>query len=741
MTSTQTVAAKKAAETRRFDAVYERDFYVSERDHTRALARAYTQDAPKEPLPDSHNMFSALNHYPNATIRLSHNDTLPASMPVEHQAAVRRAQAQVDYEQAQPSGRDLMKYARMPMRPTRSAFMDYEPLLRFDEGSTASAIAIPRELPPGTMVTIGTQTDYRDSEAQTDPYTPEYTVRPGSAPEVLTLATLSFGYGLPAGIAEVEMIERARQRREWESQLPPADDPYRAIERAKAMEEQELKEWQHRERQIQNVQDERLRLLQELVIELQEKKQLSQDEKLEKAYQRRQAELDKIRAKEQRDGIMRLRKLTKERQNVENMLERRNIVREYADSGSQTFAPLTRTGTVALVSAQKRTAIKPRQLSSYEGLLELEANLPRSVTTARIRTAPSSRQMGKTANMKARLKQTLERLDQTLTLQRTGQLGVLPPIRSIEKIEKPPVRPPTPELSDTEMEDYEKRRAISLLQALIRGRAVQNEMYEGKEQRRDLIAELRATHALSKAHQEIKAKEREAALKQRERQAAEERRRRLLDWVVTDVQAEHVGSTIDFLSKELVRLQEERRIHAFAMLAERERRMREAEEAGRRQEEEARRAEHDEIFRQIMNVHRSTIESYLEDIILETEDEVADEQARTVVRDRVEKINKVADEMHESGFDATEEGAAQIAAQLVNSFLLPEVEREAAREQLQREQSRFLVAAHRDMLEASHRIETVRQNRRPSTVMTTSSTVEQSQLDEQEATEEAQTIA
>ena len=37
------------------------------------------------------------------------------------------------------------------------------------------------------------QTDYRDSETQIDPYTPEYVVRPGSQPELLTLATLSYG--------------------------------------------------------------------------------------------------------------------------------------------------------------------------------------------------------------------------------------------------------------------------------------------------------------------------------------------------------------------------------------------------------------------------------------------------------------------------------------------------------------------------------------------------------------------
>jgi hypothetical protein len=50
------------------------------------------------------------------------------------------------------------------------------------------------ERAPTPLVRVAmTQTDYRDSEAQTDPYTPEYVVRPGCAPELLTLATLSYG--------------------------------------------------------------------------------------------------------------------------------------------------------------------------------------------------------------------------------------------------------------------------------------------------------------------------------------------------------------------------------------------------------------------------------------------------------------------------------------------------------------------------------------------------------------------
>ena len=75
---------------------------------------------------------------------------------------------------------------------------------------------------------------------------------------------------------------------------------------------------------------------------------------------------------------------------------------------------------------------------------------------------------------------------------------------------------------------------------------------------------------------------------------------------VTEVAGAHAGRMLDFLSKELVRLQEERRIHAFAKLAERKRRMREAAEAGLRQKEEARRMKEDEIFRQIVRVHQGT---------------------------------------------------------------------------------------------------------------------------------------
>jgi hypothetical protein len=64
------------------------------------------------------------------------------------------------------------------------------------------------------------------------------------------------------------------------------------------------------------------------------------------------------------------------------------------------------------------------------------------------------------------------------------------------------MRPNTPVFNDFRQkrqdnddlrENDKKRRAIILLQRLLRGRAKQNMMFEGKEKRLDLISELRAT--------------------------------------------------------------------------------------------------------------------------------------------------------------------------------------------------------------------------------------------------------
>lgn len=103
-----------------------------------------------------------------------------------------------------------------------------------------------------------------------------------------------------------------------------------------------------------------------------------------------------------------------------------------------------------------------------------------------------------------------------------------------------------------------------------------------------------------------------------------------------------LGQHLDFLNKELVRLQEERRVAAFVMLAERTRRIKEAEESGCRQREERLRRTEDEIFKQMMRVHQGTVDTYLEDIILKSIERTADQEARKEVAKKAEVINEVA---------------------------------------------------------------------------------------------------
>lgn len=65
------------------------------------------------------------------------------------------------------------------------------------------------------------------------------------------------------------------------------------------------------------------------------------------------------------------------------------------------------------------------------------------------------------------------------------------------------------------------------------------------------------------------------------------------------IQGSVLGTMLDFLSKELRRLLDERKAHAMCLLYEREREAREAVEAHRRQLELRRRREHDEMFKQV----------------------------------------------------------------------------------------------------------------------------------------------
>ena len=110
--------------------------------------------------------------------------------------------------------------------------------------------------------TVEIQTVFRESQVQTDPFTPEYIEdRSQGIPEVLTIKDLMYGKGLPASMAEMELIEQMREKRAFDNALPPTSDEACFTLRRKLMEEQEEREWAKREDDIKRLQNERLNLL------------------------------------------------------------------------------------------------------------------------------------------------------------------------------------------------------------------------------------------------------------------------------------------------------------------------------------------------------------------------------------------------------------------------------------------------------------------------------------------------
>merc|ERR1719446_1485979 len=241
---------------------------------------------------------------------------------------------------------------------------------------------------------LGVQSVYRESDAQTDPYTPDYVVPEGTDPEVLTLASLNFKAGLPAGLTEVQMIERARQKREFEASLPPSTDEVSLALRRKMMSEQEMREWDMREQEILGQHEETLAAFDAKLRSQAEARELHWDERIEHARQIKLTEKDKEISQIQRRRIKALRKLSDARKTVEAKKSPRDIVTEYADYSSEQYAPLTRNGYIARDKLALNYETKPLQLESLAGLVALEAAIPLKVMEVQVQRPDKGKPRG-----------------------------------------------------------------------------------------------------------------------------------------------------------------------------------------------------------------------------------------------------------------------------------------------------------------------------------------------------------
>ncbi|KAJ3591863.1 hypothetical protein NHX12_006994 [Muraenolepis orangiensis] len=645
-----------------YDYLYDPVHTVSgEADHAKSGRRAYASVERLRKVPEFKSMFSSLPHHPRYGLQFSTVDPVPASIDrrwrghAEQRSVLPGTQPGVREQPCDVTAADRWKFFTRPDIPFAHHLPPevlFAPLTLSSPTSGGD-----EQAPPGShRRTVGVQTDYRDGECQTDPYSPEYVVRPGTPqPELLTLASLTWGRGLPAGLAEVEMIERARVKQAWEASLPPLDDLSQLEKRRRMMEAMDTVEWAFREEEIHKLQEARLAALRDLLSQRDRAQAHTTAQRLDHNMARHQRDKDTKLSKIRRDYDRSLRKLTAKRRSVEGRLERRDVVRDHTDHSSQTYAPLARGGSVPDRSLTAG-AVKSRFLDTYEGLLELEASLPASVLEPKIK-APKPKATKRFVSRSEHIDVVLMKAHQALKEEK-DHVEQQKPLRFLVKKEKPaPMRPPTPRVHGPPEGEEEKEMAIIHLQKLLRGRSIQYQMFKGKERCVDLIRELRTTHALLQEDEELLQAQTDLILSQKHQrdlnrhQAAEEQAHR--DGLV----GAELADLLDTLSKELIRLQEERRIHAV-----------------------------------VVTVHQASVALYLEDIVLASVEQTAELQAREEVRRIAREVNHIAYAMEES---LNELQSEEIVSELVYSFLIPEVQKISVRQKVRDRQRRHLQAAQR----------------------------------------------
>uniref|UniRef100_A0A3B5MNN1 Cilia- and flagella-associated protein 91 n=1 Tax=Xiphophorus couchianus TaxID=32473 RepID=A0A3B5MNN1_9TELE len=604
----------------------------SEPHHHRPRVRAYTT---KERFRKLHESDYLLSGEPLLTFKTDPAEPMPSRSDYRWQAHAERLSLCI--ATVHPS--DYWKYYKRPWIPFEEKF----PADVVFEFAEEDFITTTKEQLPAKR-SLGIQTDFRESETQTDPYSPEYVVQRGMTPtELLQLATLTWGHGLPAGLAEVEMIERAREKRIWETTLPPRHDLTQIDKRRRMMEEMEAKEWAFRESEIEKVQEIRLAVLGELLRQRDEAQK-------DTAYDR----LTQLYAKHLKDRELKLEKTHHRyiRCKTSHRFDENNTLMKAFSRSSHSLLCLQQ-----LENWKLRGKMWRENCSDGTSLLIFRLTM----------TSLQELETGLAASLKQdyRVKIKLSECIIWHLLPYSLQIVVKQAVRDEEgkeievkghrfpfRKEKPlPTPPVTPLVEIPSEEDEKTELAIIFLQKLLRGRSIQ---FEGKENQLELIRELRKVHALQAREQNMQKAEKDFILmlkrerdQQMEKAAIKEARQAAVIGV-------DLAQVFFILSQELIHLQEERRVHAFMLLAERERRRREAEESGRRQVEERRRQERDEIFREIVQVHQESVDMYLEDMILRNVDYLAEQQAREEIHKKAQQLNDIAYAMEEKRWEREE---------------------------------------------------------------------------------------
>ncbi|EFC48370.1 hypothetical protein NAEGRDRAFT_46605 [Naegleria gruberi] len=632
------------------------------------------------------------------------------------------------------------EFLSMPMNEKHTVYVTDKPL-KTERDESQEEIEFQEEeiiSQPRTRE-AGTQSMYRENDTQTMPYFPPVrqksaktnevdlnnpysnqkeraVMRPGEQvemdpedyPDYMKMHDLVFEDGRNGGFItedHIKIVDRTRRRREVEEQLKrvgPNIDEQEFKNRVNMLKDLEMIEWKEREEEVAKMQERQIEHVRAKFEVREQVREMKSSSRLESRLKKIQEETKEKLAKIEKKKLKNIRRTIKKFDNPENTLERRDILFEYSFPASRTYAPMLRDGQVSALTTIAYE-IRPALLTDPLGVEEVQMNQVNKYLTSENRNLdkalPIRDKSGavvvdplKTTINPENRKQKVVKEHLQLAIKELEKLknvnDIHDRVKEVKEMYKSTpriTRPPTPTLEDegseTDVVFDDLENAASFIQKLLRGRAAQEEFYEGKERSIELIKELQAV-------EEIKRKERE---QEKSHHFKEQQRRQNLDQareiVMDNIQGKLISNALDFLSKELIRQDELKRVKQLVEFAEKERHQREQEEIIRRKHEEEARKRKEKIQSETIQIHTDTVSTYLLDIFNACSESLAERQAREEILQE-----RLSDEiLKERTVITPEEGAIK---DLVKSFLLPQVKREVLKKKIDVNQNKFLNSAH-----------------------------------------------
>ncbi|CCD16565.1 unnamed protein product [Trypanosoma congolense IL3000] len=337
---------------------------------------------------------------------------------------------------------------------------------------------------------------------------------------------------------------------------------------------------------------------------------------------------------------------------------------QHPKNAANTGKSPTRKRQLAYLSRYRQYDVRPTMLMYEEGINELEVNkIPKIQTIPQSAfIPPENHAINSLPSLYQRREATrvVDALEYVHTKIKKGDT----PAETIRVLElyratPRPQRPDTPVLELEGEVDGAEQESCILLQRLLRGRAVQNDFFDGKERCRGLIEELQAASNAKYAERSDEEKRAEEEAKLREA---------IVDSIATEAQGDIIYDTLDYLFHEMTRQQDIRALEALRHEAEAVRAEREAREAELRAQERILHDKEAVQYAAYVRAIEDVVECYSHDLYTTVVEECAVEEAINEECDRLEMLPSST-----ANITSGSQAAENLVCDILDDFVLPAV--------------------------------------------------------------------